>query len=115
MRQFFGELRGFFDRQPPSAGSISRPRGTLEWQQRIVIATRYQPGWHAVELAWRDCSAALTEVQGSLELLHLDLGLLESQRLEGLDSLLLMALSLSRQCLETRLHLEGLVSQPHEN
>jgi len=107
---FFQEVGTFFGR---TSDGPRRP-GT-ESQQRIVRSMRLQPDWASVDVAWRDLATVLTELQGSLEHLHMELGLLDETRTQGLDGLKLIVQSLGRQCLETRTRVESLIAQPHDN
>ena len=92
-----------------------RPVGQYAYQQRIIPATRMQPGWPEVEIAWEDAERTLKPLVDRLgELARAVSELIEALPEEG-EELFSSASNLYRRFTELHDNIEALVFKPDPN
>lgn len=107
MKRFFAAVNEFIDEQREG-----RPLGTYPHQERVLPATRTQPGWLLVETAWEETSQTLNPLLQSIE--HVSQALVELSESgdEQVEDQLAELSNLHRRFNELRQNIEALVFEP---
>ena len=108
-KQFYIALDAFLENQRGG-----RPLGSYSQRERIVSATRTQPDWADVEVAWEDALHALDPLLGLLESIGQALGEMAESGLEEIEDLLTNINHIYRRLAEYQNNINALVFEPQE-
>jgi DNA polymerase-3 subunit epsilon/ATP-dependent DNA helicase DinG len=92
-----------------------RQVGSYAHQERIIPATRTQPAWMEVEIAWEESQGALVSLMKNLEQVGQALSELSESGLEEIDDLINNLNNVYRRLKEYDMNLTGLVFEPSSN
>lgn len=92
-----------------------KPLGPYPYQERIVPATRTQPGWADVELGWDDVENSLLPLRQNLEKLMQALAENITQIAEEDEDLLSSVSNLLRRFIELNDNVHALVLEPNQD
>ncbi|MFC2026194.1 helicase C-terminal domain-containing protein, partial [Chloroflexota bacterium] len=109
-RSFFESVSHFMGDQRDG-----QPIGTYSHQERIVNATRTQPGWSDVELSWEEAERSLKPLVETISQIYQGLGELHEMLREADEELYSYLTNLNRRLTELKEHLNALVFVPAED
>jgi ATP-dependent DNA helicase DinG len=108
-RQFFLSIDHFLREQREGS-----PVGAYSHQERIVEATRSQPAWGEVELAWEEVDLTLAPMLEMIEKLAQGLAEIQDALAEENQELYGSLVNVFRRLDEFRVNVDGLVFKPQE-
>ncbi len=106
-RDFFRSIQQFLAEQREG-----RPMGVYAQQERILPATRTQPSWSEVEMAWEESSETAKLLFNLLAQIIQSVGELQDELPEELEDVLASLSNLYRRLTEIEATLTGLVFKP---
>ena len=109
VKQFFIALDMFLENQREG-----RKLGSYSQRERIVSATRTQPDWNEVEIAWEDALQALEPLLGLLETVGQALGEMAESGIEDIEDILTNINHIYRRLAEYQQNINALVFEPQE-
>lgn len=110
MKNFFISIDAFLEDQREG-----RSLGTYAHQERIVPATRTQPAWIEVEVAWENTQGSLVPLMENLERAGQALSEMSESGLEEIEDLISSLNNLYRRLVEYENNLTALVFDPSPN
>jgi DNA polymerase-3 subunit epsilon/ATP-dependent DNA helicase DinG len=108
-QQFFLALESFLENQREG-----RSIGQYGQQERILSATRSQPDWNNVEIAWETCLSALDPLMVLIEQIGQALGEMAESGIEDIEDLLTNITQTYRRLGEYQTNINALVFEPLE-
>ncbi len=116
---FFDAIEAVFDaaaQAPPRpdvrTSMAPRTQPAPDRELRITPGVRHQPLWERVEIAWDNLNVVLTDLQGGLEHLQIDLDALPDQARDGVDHQASMVISHTKRLRTARDEVNSLVASP---
>lgn len=110
IKNFFISIDVFMEEQREG-----RQVGSYAHQERIIPATRTQPAWMDVEVAWEDAQGTLVSLTKNLEQVAQALSEMSESGLDEIDDLISNLTNVYRRLKEYDTNLNGLVFEPSPN
>lgn len=110
IKNFFISIDVFMEEQREG-----RQVGSYAHQERIIPATRTQPAWMDVEVAWEEAQGALVSLTKNLEQVGQALSEMSESGLDEIDDLVSNLNNVYRRLMEYDINLNGLVFEPTPN
>jgi DNA polymerase-3 subunit epsilon/ATP-dependent DNA helicase DinG len=110
IKNFFISIDIFMEEQREG-----RQVGSYAHQERIIPATRTQPAWMDVEVAWEDAQGTLVSLTKNLEQVAQALSEMSESGLDEIDDLISNLTNVYRRLKEYDTNLNGLVFEPSPN
>ena len=108
-REFFN-IVGEFARQQREG----QQQSNYNWQMRVLPATRTQPGWEEVEVAWDSTGETLRMLMISLGEIYKAAAELYAEGFENLEDVMADISNVARRIAEAETNISGMISKPSQ-